>query len=231
MKLSYSTRGWAGKDWFDFCAAAASTGVQGVEIDSVRSPAFCQRTSPTNPELAVSAKRRMVQQGLDIPCVGTAADFTDAAAADEIFDAIRAAGDLLVPYVTVFTVSRDLDVITAALAPYLEAAEAAGLVLLVETAGGMADTERLRDVLNHFASDHLAACWNMFDTYFFAGESAEKTITNLGAYVRHVRITDGVPEEGTPYFTNELVGEGRLPIQDMVNALRSVNYDGQSSAA
>ena len=135
MKLSYSTRGWAGKDWFDFCAAAASTGVQGVEIDSVRSPAFCQRTSPTNPELAVSAKRRMVQQGLDIPCVGTAADFTDAAAADEIFDAIRAAGDLLVPYVTVFTASRDLDVITAALAPYLEAAEAAGLVLLVDDVG------------------------------------------------------------------------------------------------
>src|SRR5699024_5066108 len=29
-----------------------------------------------------------------------------------------------------------------------------------------------------------------------------------------------------PYISHELMGEGKLPMQDVMNALRSVNYDG-----
>ena len=229
MKLSYTIHNWPRRDWAAFCAAAKETRIQGVEIDTVQNPIFRSPASPTNPQMAMTAKRQMAHDGLDIPVVGTACDFTDPAAADEIREAIRCAADLLVPYVVLSTACSDVDAVVAALEPYVAAAEDSRRVLLLETSGGLSDTEKMRDILNRFASDHLAACWNMFDTYFFAGESAEKTITNLGAYVRHVRITDGTPEEGTPYFTNELVGEGKLPIQDMVNALRSVNYDGYVS--
>ena len=229
MKLSYTIHNWSGRDWSAFCAAAEDARMQGVEIDTVQNPIFRRRTSPTNPEMALSARRSMTHRGLDIPVVGTVGDFAAPQAEDEIRAAIRIAADLLVPYVVLSTQCGDADAIADALTPYVAAAEESRRVLLLETSGGLSNTEKMRDVLNRFASDHLAACWNMFDTYFIGEESAEKTITNLGAYVRHVRLTDGTPEEGTPYFTNELVGEGRMPMEDMMNALRSVNYDGYVS--
>ena len=229
MKLSYTIHNWSGRDWSAFCAAAEDARVQGVEIDTVQNPIFRHRTSPTNPEMALSARRAMTHRGLDIPVVGTAGDFTDPAAEDEIRAAIRTASDLLVPYVVVSTACEDADAIADALTPYVAAAEETNRVILLETIGGLCSTDKVRDVLNRFASDHLAACWSMFDTYFFGEESAEKTITNLGAYVRHVRLTDGTPEEGTPYCACELVGEGKMPMEDMMNALRSVNYDGYVS--
>ncbi len=226
MKLSYTIRGWKGRDWPQLCAAAVDTRLQGLEIDSVENPIMQQRMSPINPELAAAAHRRLAEQGLTVPCIGTARDFAAPDAADEIAGAIRAAGDLLVPYVAVASAQADVDGAIAALTPWVEEAERTGVVLLIKTAGTFADTGKLRDVLNHFASDYLAACWSVFDTWFASGETAEKTITNLGAYVRHVRLSDGTPEEGTPYISHELMGEGKLPMQDVMNALRSVNYDG-----
>ena len=225
MKLSYTIRGWKDRDWSQLCAAAVDTRLQGLEIDSVKNPIMQKKMSPINPELAVAAHRRLAEQGLTVPCIGTTCDFAAEDAAGEIAEAIRSAGDLLVPYVAVATACTNTDTAIAALAPWVAAAEESGVVILIKTAGAFADTTKLRDILNHFASDHLAACWSVFDTWFMAGETAEKTITNLGAYVRHVRLSDGTPgEDGT--IAHELMGEGKLPMQDVMNALRSVNYDG-----
>ena len=225
MKLSYTIRGWKDRDWSQLCAAAVDTRLQGLEIDSVKNPIMQKKMSPINPELAVAAHRRLAEQGLTVPCIGTTCDFAAEDAAGEIAEAIRSAGDLLVPYVAVATACTDTDTAIAALAPWVAAAEESGVVILIKTAGAFADTTKLRDILNHFASDHLAACWSVFDTWFMAGETAEKTITNLGAYVRHVRLSDGTPTEKGA-IAHELMGEGKLPMQDVMNALRSVNYDG-----
>ena len=74
------------------------------------------------------------------------------------------------------------------------------------------------------SSDAGAALWDMYSTCYFAQEDAEKTITNLGAYVRHVHIHDyrKVDNEAVP----ELIGSGFLPLEELMNALRSINYDG-----
>ena len=53
------------------------------------------------------------------------------------------------------------------------------------------------------------------------GEAPEVTIRNLGAYVRHVHMKDSESADKPT-----LVGEGSLPIKSIMNALKSVNYDG-----
>ena len=91
--------------------------------------------------------------------------------------------------------------------------------------GTYSDTALLRELLNEFADDQeLAACWNMYATCAEGNEDAETTITNLGAYVHHVHIHDyrKVADRVSP----ELIGEGELPLKELMNALRSVNYDG-----
>ena len=64
----------------------------------------------------------------------------------------------------------------------------------------------------------------MYATCVEAKEDAEETITSLGAYVRHVHIHDYSLKDGQP--VPELIGEGKLPLLELMNALRSVNYDG-----
>lgn len=103
MKLSYTIRGWKDRDWSQLCAAAVDTRLQGLEIDSVKNPIMQKKMSPINPELAVAAHRRLAEQGLTVPCIGTTCDFAAEDAAGEIAEAIRSAGDLLVPYVAVAT--------------------------------------------------------------------------------------------------------------------------------
>lgn len=225
MKLSYSIRGWSG-DWTRFRDAAAGAGLQGLELNDVLSPAFRERNSPTNPELAVAARRSLVSQDLSVPCVDTHGDFMDAGSAPEIAAALDAAGNLLVPCVAVHTESGDMRAVAARVRELLDEAEKVRVTVLLETRGALADTGKLAELLNGFACDGLAACWDAFDTCLKAGESPEKTITALGAYVRHVRVSDGVRHGGAGRTSHSLLGEGDLPLAELMDALRSVNYDG-----
>ena len=221
MKTAFSIKYWNALDWAQACQAAAGAKLSGLEIDSVRNPVLTTRNSPTNPELAAAARRQLAARDLSVPCVGTAADLMGQEAEDEIPAAIETAANLLVPHVVLHTVCADGQAVTARLAPFAAAAARAGVTLLLESTGALADTKKLVEVLDYFACDHLAACWNAHSTCLMQGETPEQTITNLGAYVRHVRITDGTALGGP-----ELTGEGELPLQALMNALRSVNYDG-----
>ena len=53
------------------------------------------------------------------------------------------------------------------------------------------------------------------------GETPETTVKNLGAYIRHIHLKDSESAE-----VHAIVGEGSLPLDRVMNALHSVNYDG-----
>ena len=212
---------WTKLDWSAACQAASGAKLSGLEIDSVKNPLLTVRNSPTNPELAAAARRRLAAKDLTVPCVGTAADLTAPEAENELSSAVETAANLLVPYVVIHTVCGDSRKVIEKLSPAVALAEKNNVTLLLESTGAMADTKKLVEVLDYFACDHLAACWNAHSTCLMQKETPEQTITNLGAYVRHVRLTDGA-DLGSP----ELVGEGALPMRELMNALGSVNYDG-----
>ncbi|MCR5732129.1 MAG: AMP-binding protein [Sphaerochaetaceae bacterium] len=102
----------------------------------------------------------------------------------------------------------------------IEIAEKKNIDILFETSGPLSKTSELLDIINVFASPAIGAAWNVRESYFFAGESAETTIKTLGAYIRYVRIGDRLDD------TNVLIGEGKLPVEDFLKALRSLNYEG-----
>ena len=101
------------------------------------------------------------------------------------------------------------------------------MTLLVETNGVYADTARLRDLLERMESDNVGALWDMHHPYRFAGESPEQTVQNLGAYIKYTHIKDSVMEDGKVVY--RLMGEGDLPMDAMMRALRSINYEGYVS--
>ena len=224
MKLSFSIQNWNDLGWNEFCAVAADVRLQGVEICDVNGPAFRGKASPTNPELAAATRRALIRQGLSVPCVDTVGDFTDPGFPGELDECVELAVNLGIPCVGVHTDEDSAPACVERIGRLLEQLGDRPVTLLVETTGAYADTARLRDLLNTFADDRLAATWNMHSTCVCAGEDAETTITNLGAYVRHVHIHDFRREGGVA--VPELIGEGALPVGELMDALRSVNYDG-----
>ncbi len=215
---------WNQQTWEEFCDVAVCTRMQGIELFDIRGPVFQGKTSPVNPDRSASVRRDLIGRGLSIPCIGTVRDFTDPAFPDEFSECLEAAVNLGSDYIAIHTEETDQDVCGAALGRLLGTVEDTPVTILVETAGALGETGRLRDLLNRFSDDRLAAVWDMYTTSVLAGEDAETTISNLGAYVRHVHIHDFRKEDGA--IAPELIGEGSLPIPDLMNALRSVNYDG-----
>ena len=106
-------------------------------------------------------------------------------------------------------------------------AEEKGVTLLVETNGVYTDTRRLFNLLNSVGSDAVAALWDIHHPYRFAGETPGQTVQNLGAYIKYVHVKDSVMEDGKVSY--RMMGEGDLPINDFMMALRSINYNGYIS--
>ena len=131
------------------------------------------------------------------------------------------ARNMRVPYISVVALEDKEDLVREMLERLLPIAEEKQLTLLMKTSGIYADTARLRRLMDSFACDQLAALWDMHHPYRDHGESADTTIRNLGAYVRHVHLRDSDDAE-----TYNLIGEGTLPVAEMMRALSSVDYDG-----
>lgn len=234
MKFSFSTKGWKGRSWADFCRMAKEYGFSGIELHDIHDGVFTGANGPLLPDSASVTVRQMADLDLKIPCIDALCDIADEKGreenAAELERSIKLAAGLRVPYVRVHAGgeigapgSAD-EAVKALMERVMPYAERQGVILLVETYGIYADTTRLRELLNYFACDSVAALWDLQHPYRMNGEAAEATITNLGAYVKHVHIKDSEGSNGDTRY--RLMGEGTLPISDMMDALRSVNYDG-----
>ncbi len=218
MKLSFSTNRWQNYDLINFFEIAKEYKFSGVEIHDVK------ETETT--ELK-SMRRRLMEYGISIPCIDLTSNIAEAtdAAITELNKCIEAAEILNIPYIrlkaTNDSVHSSQDNVREFINAALPLAQKASKVLLVETMGMYANTQSLAELLNSYADDALGALWDIYYPYNINNESPETTIKNLGAYVKHIHVKDS--DCGEAY---SLVGEGDLPIFSVVNALRSINYDG-----
>ncbi|NLO46009.1 MAG: AMP-binding protein [Clostridiales bacterium] len=235
MKLSFSTNGWNEFTWRDFYSMAKDLGFSGIEVHNISEGLFEGRNAPFIKSELPKTSRKLRELGLSVPCFDAVCNIADASKLTEncidTEDYIYIASSLGTPYIRIYasqqegkTPEEEDDAVVEYLKKMIPIAEKADVVLLIETVGIYADTSRLCDILNFFASDNLAALWDMHHPYRRFGESAEKTIQNLGAYIRHVHVKDSVVIDGKVRF--RLMGEGDIPFDEMMSALRSVNYDG-----
>ena len=231
MNLSFSTNGWSGFSWEDFYSMAKDLGFKGFEIHDTSRSIYYGVNGPLREENISRTVRNLSNLELTIPCIDALCDIADASKKEEnieeIKNQLKLANALHCPYVRVHAgySSENADEFSeAVLRACLEEAEKQKVSMLVETVGVYADTARLRDLLNSFACDNVAALWDMSHPYRDNGEAPEQTITNLGAYIKHVHIKDSVSVDGKTSY--RLMGEGDMPIDKMMFALTSINYEG-----
>ena len=238
MKLAFSTLGCPDFDWKDIYSMAKDFGFSGIELRGLGNDIFSVHARPFQEENLPATIAMLAKQHLEIPCLSTgrALKFGDRREETlrEIREYIDLASKLGTPYIRILgdlTAAPEGEVDDAVVLDGLKAlvpfAEKAGVTLLVETNGVYANTARLRDLLNQVRSDNVAALWDVHHPYRFAGESPEQTVTNLGAYIKYTHVKDSVMDGGKVCY--RLMGEGDLPMDDIIRTLNSINYEGYVS--
>ena len=223
MNLSFSTRGWADLSWEELIDTAIDMKFTGIEIYNLfKFPELTDRGGPFHKHKIAATVRQLRDLRLRIPCFDTSLDLS---LGDGCLVPLRrvmeVARDMQVPYVVACALQDREEQVRENLTAILDMAEELGVCLLLKTSGIYADTARLRTMLESFASEWLGALWDMHHPYRDFGESADTTIKNLGTYVKHVHLRDS--DDQTTY---NLIGEGNMPVADMMRALSSINYDG-----
>ena len=176
--------------------------------------------------------------GLEIPCLASGCglkykeDFDKNVS--EVTQYIVLAKKLGTPYIRVLgdrypqpEGEVDDEFVVSALKLLGTIAQGFGVSLLVETNGVYSDTRRLRNLLDQVNLPSVAALWDMHHPYRYGGESPKETVEHLGSYIKYVHVKDSVMVDGKVQY--RLMGEGDLPIEEMLDALVDVGYDGYIS--
>ncbi len=225
MKLSFSNRFLKLPSFGEICRFACDYGYTGIEISDIASERREHADSIFRPAKTQDARRKLTNSSAEISAITfpVSADADEVEASDicSYIDAAALSGARFV----ILRLSDGTDIKSTAkkLAAAAEKAEKEDIELLFETSGFGADTKNLLVLFNAFSSTAVGAAWNIRETFFTARETPEDTISSLGAYIRFVRLGDR--KDGK----NVLIGEGDLPVGDVLDALRSLNYDSYIS--
>ena len=238
MKLAFSTLGCPDFDWQDIYSMAKDFGFTGIEMRGLGDDIFSVKARPFLPANIEATKEFLQKRNLEIPCLSSGCSLKDAECrcdtVDELREYIDLAARLNTPYIRVLGDPKakaecgvdDNEVLNTLniLLPY---AEEKGVTLLVETSGVYADTARLRSLLERIPSDNVGALWDIHHPYRFMNEKPGQTVENLGGYIKYTHFKDSVMVNGE--VTYRMMGEGDLPFDAIMMALRSINYDGYIS--
>ena len=238
MKLAFSTLGCPDFDWADIYSMAKDFGFSGIEMRGLGDDIFSINARPFQEENLPKTLELLRQKHLEICCLSSGCALKFAEKKQETLEELRRyiqlAAKLHTPYIRVLgdlTAAPDGEVddelVLSSLRELMPCAEESNVTLLVETNGVYANTARLRELLNQIESDNIGALWDLHHPYRYAGESPETTVQNLGAYIKYTHVKDSVVEDGKTVY--KIMGEGDLPMDAMMRALRSINYEGYIS--
>ena len=222
MKITFSTKHVSRASFLDTCKFAYDYGYAGFEIYDAVKERKQHHDSILRNDRVPDSKRKLVNRNLAVSALVYPYSIeTEEATADEILKYVEMARSSGIERIILLNeVKTSNEVLSEKLSRAIKLAEEADIQILFETAGYLAETENVIDIINFFSSAVIGASWNMRETYFKAGESAETTIKSLGAYIKYARMGD--MKDGKTV----LIGEGELPVTNFINALSSLNFDG-----
>ena len=227
MKIVFSTKNVNRASFLDTCRYAYDYGFAGFEIYDAIKERSHHHDSILRRDRIADAKRKLVNRSIEISALRMPQPVeNDETTAEIILKYVdMAASSGIANIIVRVEEETPFEILNEKLSEAIKRAEKADVGILFETVGFLSDTEKVVDIINFFSSAAIGASWNVRGTYFGTGETAETTIKTLGAYIKYVRLGD--MKDGKTV----LIGEGELPVKEMLNALSSLNFDGFICAA
>src|SRR6266542_219655 len=236
MKLAFTTLACPGWSLEQAVAAARQYGYEGIELRLLDGELL-------RPDLDIEARRRVrelcTDSGIPIVCVDTSvriAQTDPAARAEQIHDGLaflELAAGWDSPLIRVFggppegtDTAAARDAAIECLAPLAERGRALGVAVALETHDAFARSDAVRGVLDRLTGPGVGALWDTLHPYRF-GESIAETLGRIGDRLLHVHLKDGArPADGGVEWRFTLLGQGDVPIRDILTALRRASYSG-----
>lgn len=221
MKYVFSTKNVQSSSFIEFCNIAQDYHYAGFEVFDVANEKKEHGDSIFKSSQSAGARRKLVNRHIQVSAVTFPTPVCETTDENELVK--------LVDYATyancenvIVTLSDGIkdEILIKKLKPAIENAEKLGVNILIDTVGRYAFTENILSVINLFATAVLGVSWNIRETFFVGKETADATIQTLGAYINYVRLGDR--KDGK----DVLIGDGELPVDEFINALKSLNYDG-----
>ncbi|MBQ7035434.1 MAG: AMP-binding protein [Clostridia bacterium] len=220
MKLAFSTKNVPAESYIRLCNLTAEYGLDGFEIFDPLAERENHPDSILNLTMTSGAKRKLINRHIGVSVVSFPEEVTAATDPEAIKKCVSLAARAGAVGAVIRIGAIEGEQLKAICTPAIRKAEERGVMLLIETVGQCAETDKALEIIGLFGSAAIGACWNIRETYFTAREDADTTIRNLGAYINYARIGDRKGDKDV------LLGEGDLPVAEFMNALRSLNYEG-----
>ncbi|MDO4546901.1 MAG: AMP-binding protein, partial [Clostridia bacterium] len=238
MKIAFSTLGCPDFDWVDIYSMAKDFHFDGIELRGLGKDINPFSAAPFSERRIDKTVARLERLGIEIPCLssGCALKFADEAEATnaDLREYVALADRLGSKYIRILadrqpdvTGPVDDEYIVSRLKEIARFTDGTNVTLLVETNGVYADTARLRRLLDAVGDSKVAALWDVHHPYRFFHESPRTTVENLGKYIKYMHVKDSVMQDGVVSY--RMLGEGDLPIREMLDAASDMGYDGYVS--
>ncbi|HEY1263926.1 MAG TPA: sugar phosphate isomerase/epimerase family protein [Terriglobales bacterium] len=239
LPIGFSTLGCPAWDWARILDFAQHHGFSSVELRGLQG----EMDLPSRPEFAADriqqSKKEIAAHGLQISCVSSSAEMhhsDPAKHAQQLADARRfidLAAALDAPYVRVFGNEMEgpreavMERVASSLRQLGDYAGPKNVTVIIESHGDFTDSPTLKTVLEKSDSPYVALLWDAFHTYISGKEDPEFTIAQLGKYIRHTHLKDGVKQGNDMHYV--LTGRGIVPVKKQVQLLAKSGYQGAFS--
>lgn len=220
--LAFSTLGCPDWDLDQILRAASEYGYGAVELRGYQAEMDLPKAEPFTPENRSVTRQRFTDMGIGVCCVSSSG-----IVAQGNLDHVKAhctlASDLGCPYVRVFGGRPEsLAVAVENLRAFGDAAQEAGVALVLETHDDFSTGASVASLLAEAAHPAVFSLWDLHHPYR-QGEAIEETHRLMAPTLRHVHVKDGLPG------TYTLLGEGDIPLFPMLDLILGAGYTGPIS--
>lgn len=191
-------------------------------------------------QAVVDAVATLRAQGLDVCALDSSCTFNNQERrermhqVDSLLQWIRLAGETQVPLIRVFggagqeqaATEEEVDGwVAEGLSAVVPAAQQAGVTVVLETHDTFSSARRVARVLQRIDSPTIAVLWDSHHPYR-VGETVEDVLEAVRGRLAHVHIKDARRIAGSSDWQLTLLGEGEVPVQEQLQALKRVGYSG-----
>jgi predicted dehydrogenase/sugar phosphate isomerase/epimerase len=235
MKISFQTLACPNWSWEKIVSEAVRMGYDGIEVRGVQGEMYLPKAKPFLPENIRQTMDDLKANHLEICCLDTSCKFHNAqrfvAAIEEGKATIDLAQTLGTAFIRVFgdnipdkeRASETIELVASGLQQLGQYAEGKGVTVLLETHGDFWNSEIIRATLEQVKSSAVGVLWD-FEHPYKHGESPERTVQILGHLIKHTHVKDSKMTDSDRELC--LIGEGDVPIEQMVQALKENGYEG-----
>lgn len=237
FKLGFSTIGCPDYTIDEIARLSSDTGLHGVEIRFVRGTTDLSSLAEFSAAGLAETRRKFDDAGAAVVVIDTSVRMNSLQASTRADNLELAKRNLEIAvalgarHLRVFggvipedqTEEDTRRTIADGLSEVAELTWAAGVESLIETHDSYSTSDSIRELFAAGASEHLGVLWDSLHTYRH-GETAAQSWAKLGGRIRHVHVKDST-QASPDSFDFALTGEGVVPIPEILDVLRSAQFD------